>query len=170
MTAVNSRARAIATVAELLCGMTDSICFQPNSGSGRMDGLPLSGQPTGLLCCSGRLERGRQDVVRILERHPLWRRDWRGQRFQHRVATAVDIPPHEHRVILVDRVVAVLHVHAAPIAELQGDGDAAAGTQTINVLAAKFPRWYVAGAAVAGQDLAFFEVDVDRVIPTAATV
>src|SRR6185437_14253276 len=43
-------------------------------------------------------------------------------------------------------------------------------TQTINVLAALFPRRNIACAAVAGENPAFFKVDVDRVIPAAAAV
>src|SRR5258708_35830683 len=77
---------------------------------------------------------------------------------------------NEHGVVLVDGVMAVLHVHAAPVAELHGQGYASPRTQTINVFAAFFPCGNVGGAAVAGQDLAFFEVDVDRVIPATATV
>src|SRR5579859_1689463 len=65
---------------------------------------------------------------------------------------------------------AVLHEHAAPIAELHGQSHAAAGTQTIHVFAAFFPGRNVSSATVAGQDLAFFKVDVDRVIPSAAAV
>src|SRR5579864_144064 len=70
----------------------------------------------------------------------------------------------------MDCVMAVLHEHAAPIAELHGDGDAAAWTQTIHVFAALLPRRHVRSAAVAGQDLAFFKVDVNGMVPSAATV
>src|SRR6185437_7018996 len=67
-------------------------------------------------------------------------------------------------------VVAVLHEHPAPIAELHGQSHASARTQTIDVFAALFPCRDGAGAAIAGQDLPFFKVDVDWVIPSAATV
>src|SRR5690242_12648280 len=40
----------------------------------------------------------------------------------------------------------------------------------IHILATLFPRRHVGSLAVAGQDLAFFKVDVDRVIPATATV
>src|SRR5258708_20961598 len=46
---------------------------------------------------------------------------------------------NEHGVVLVDGVMAVLHVHAAPVAELHGQGYASPRTQTINVFAAFFP-------------------------------
>src|ERR1700686_293028 len=65
---------------------------------------------------------------------------------------------------------AVLHEHAAPITELHGERDASAGTQTVYVFAALLPSRNAGSAAVAGQDLAFFEVDVDWVVPTAATI
>src|SRR5437899_2430536 len=67
-------------------------------------------------------------------------------------------------------VVAVLHEHATPIAELHGQSHASARTQTIHVLAALLPRRNVSSATVPGQDLAFFKVDVDRVVPSAAAV
>src|SRR4051812_9180774 len=116
------------------------------------------------------LERGRLDVVRSAERHALRRRDRSRQRVEERLARAIDLPPDEHRVVLVHRVVAVLHEHSAEVAELHGEGHAARRTEPVDVLAALLPRRHVRGAAVPGEDLAFLEVDVDRVIPSAAAV
>ena len=67
-------------------------------------------------------------------------------------------------------IVAVLHEHPAKVPELHGDGDASARAEAVDVLATLFPRWDVAGLAVAGENLALLEVDVDRVIPAAAAV
>ena len=66
-------------------------------------------------------------------------------------------------------VVAVLHKHAAPVAELHGNGHCAILFQTVNILAASLRLRNVAEAAVAGEDLAFFKVDVDRVVPVKAS-
>src|SRR5262249_42971645 len=44
------------------------------------------------------------------------------------------------------------------------------GTKPINVLAAPLPRRHLAGTSIAGEDLPFLEVDVDRVIPAPAVV
>src|SRR6266542_4044234 len=68
------------------------------------------------------LERSRQDVVWRLELDALRRRDGRRKGSQERRPAVVDLPPHQHGVVLVHRVVAVLHEHPAPIAELHGDG------------------------------------------------
>src|SRR5438309_7833715 len=68
------------------------------------------------------------------------------------------------------RVVTMLHEHAAPVTELHGQGYASTRTQTVHIFAALLPCRNVAGTAVPGQDLAFFEVDMDRVIPASATV
>src|SRR6266542_450163 len=72
------------------------------------------------------LEGGGEDVGRRLERHALGRRDRRRQRPQERGPVVVDLPPHEHGVVLVHRVVAVLHEHPAPVPELHRDGNAPA--------------------------------------------
>src|SRR4051812_39558090 len=115
-------------------------------------------------------QRRGKDVGRRLERHALGRRDRRRQRAQEGRPAVVDLPPHEHGVVLVDRVVAVLHEHPAPVAELHRQGDAPARPQPVDVLAAALPGGNVRRAAVAGQDLALLEVDVDRVIPAGAAV
>src|SRR3954470_1759705 len=116
------------------------------------------------------LQRGRLDVVRSAERHALRARNRGRQRAEERLARVIDLPPDEHRVVLVHRVVAVLHEHSAEVAELHGEGHAARRTEPVDVLAALLPRRHVRGAAVAGEDLAFLEVDVDGVIPSAAAV
>src|SRR6185369_3306090 len=116
------------------------------------------------------LECGRQDLGGGAERHALRRRDRRRQRPQERRPVVVDLPAHEHGVVLVHRVVAVLHEHPAPIPELHRDRHASARAQPVDVLAAAFRRRDVAETAVAGEDLAFLEVDVDGVIPAAAAV
>src|SRR5262249_16837373 len=58
----------------------------------------------------------RQEFIRILEGDAVRRRQRRAQRTQERLAAAGEIPAHQHRVVLVRRVVAVLHEHAAPVA------------------------------------------------------
>src|SRR5688572_18344871 len=97
--------------------------------------------PNARLCffivCSS--ERRRQNLGRRNERDALRRGDRRRQRPQERRALAADLPPHQHGVVLVGGVVAVLHEHAAPIAELHLDGDGAAGPQTVHILAASLP-------------------------------
>ena len=82
----------------------------------------------------------------------------------------VDLPAQEHGIVFVHSVVAMLHEHAAEVAELHSEGDTAPWPQPIDVLAALLPCRYVAGAAVAGEDLALLKVDVDRVIPAAAAI
>src|SRR5471032_2019428 len=83
---------------------------------------------------------------------------------------AVELPTDEHGVVFMHGVVAVLHEHPRKLAELHGESHAAAWTKAIHVLPAALPWRYVVDASVAGQDLSLFEVDVDGVIPTAATV
>src|SRR5256885_3887752 len=114
------------------------------------------------------LERRGLGLVRSAEAHALGRRNRRRQRVEERLPIVADLPAHEHGVVLVHRVVAVLHEHSAEVAELHGDGDAARGAEAVHVLAAALPRRHVAQAAIAGEDLAFLEVDVDRVIPATA--
>ena len=67
-------------------------------------------------------------------------------------------------------VVAVLHEHSVELAELHGQSYASTRTQAIHVLAAFFPRRHIGCAAVAGKDLAFFKVDVDRMVPARAGI
>src|SRR5262245_40765710 len=67
-------------------------------------------------------------------------------------------------------VVAVLHEHAAPVPELHGNGDTAAGAEAVDILAATLPQWDVTGFPIAGENLTLLKVDVDRVIPATATV
>src|SRR5437879_7023108 len=65
---------------------------------------------------------------------------------------------------------AMLHDHAAPVAELHGNGDGAGRTQAIHVLAPSLPGRDVRGAAVAREHLPFLEVNVDRMVPAAAAL
>src|SRR5258708_538914 len=67
-------------------------------------------------------------------------------------------------------VVAVFHEHSEELAELHGESYASTWTQAIHVLAASLPRWHIGCAPVAGKNLAFFKVDVNRMIPAAAGV
>src|SRR5436190_21314375 len=67
-------------------------------------------------------------------------------------------------------VVAMLHEHAAPVAELHGQGDAASRPQAVDVFASCFPGRNVGSASVAGKDLPFLKVNVDRVVPAAAGI
>src|SRR6478672_5010298 len=113
---------------------------------------------------------GREDFIRRNERYALRCADGRRERRQERSSQTLGLPADQHGVVLMNCVVAVLHKHAAPIAELHGDGYAAAWTQAIHVFAALFPGRNVSSATVAGQDLAFFKVDVNGVVPSAATV
>ena len=64
----------------------------------------------------------------------------------------------------------VLHEHPAPVAELQGDGHAAVGVQPVHVFAPPFPRGHVRRAAVTREDLPLFEMDMNRVVPSASVV
>src|SRR5882762_10367760 len=109
---------------------------------------------------------GWQDFVRRDEGDALRRWDWRGQGVELRVAKWIEVPAQEHRVVLVDGVVAVLHEGAGPVAELDGQGDAPGRPQPIDVLAALLPGGDVGGGAVAQLDLALLEVDVHRVVPS----
>src|SRR3954453_22709142 len=67
-------------------------------------------------------------------------------------------------------VVAVLHVHAGELPELHRQRNFAAGLQPVDVFAAPLCQRHIAQTAIASENLAFFEVDVDGVIPAAATV
>src|SRR5215510_12553170 len=115
-------------------------------------------------------ERGGQDVIRGLEGYALRLRDRGRQRTQEWRAPVVDLPPEKHGVVLVHGVVAVLHEHPTPVAELQRDVNGAVGAQPPDVLAALLPGRDVRRFAVASQRLALLEVDVDRVVPTTAAV
>src|SRR5689334_6729787 len=70
----------------------------------------------------------------------------------------------------MDSIVAMLHEHAAPVAELHGQGHAATWPQTVDIFASGFPGRDVGSASVAGKDLPFFKVDMDRVVPAAAGI
>src|SRR6478609_122584 len=129
-----------------------------------------AGRQAEVLLHPSELERGRGYVIGSDEGHTLGCRDRRRQGPQEWRSTVVDFPTNQHGIVFVDCVMAVLHEHAAPIAELHGQGHASTRTQAIDVLAAFLPSRNVSSATVTGQDLAFFKVDVDRVIPTAATV
>src|SRR5712671_2995953 len=117
-----------------------------------------------------RSERGGQDVVGRNEGHALRRRDRRRERPHERRPVVVDLPAHQHGVVLVDGVVAVLHEHPAEVAELHGDGDAPTGAEPVDVLASLLPGRHRVRIAVAVEDLPLLEVDVDRVVPAAAAV
>src|ERR1043166_1593339 len=73
-------------------------------------------------------------------------------------------------MVFMHGVVAVLHEHSVELTELHGEGYASARTQTIYVLAAALPRRHIGCAAVAGQNLAFFKVNVDRMVPAGAAI
>src|SRR5262245_35156452 len=79
-------------------------------------------------------ERGRKYVVRSHKRDALRFRDGSRQRLQERRAGIVDFPPQEHRVVFVHGVVAVLHEHAAKVAELERDFHISARSQAPDVL------------------------------------
>src|ERR1051326_3503603 len=116
------------------------------------------------------LEGRWENVVRVFKGHALRLGNWRWQRFQERAAGVINLPAQEHGIVFVNSVVAMLHEHAAEIAELHGQSDAAARTQSINILAALLPCRYVGSTAVPRQNLAFFKMDVDRVVPATASV
>src|SRR2546425_4094128 len=92
------------------------------------------------------------------------------QRCQERTPSVVDLPPQQHRVVFVRGVMAMLHEHAAPVAELHGEGHGAAGMQPVDVFASPLPRRHIRGATVARQDLAFLEMNVNGVVPSAAVI
>src|SRR5438093_5116766 len=108
-------------------------------------------------------ERGGQDVIRGLEGYAQRLRDRGRQRTQEWRAPVVDLPPEQHGVILVRGVVAMLHEHPTPVAELQRDVHGAVGVQPPDVLAALLPSRDVRRATVASQRLALLEVVVDGV-------
>src|SRR6478672_9652095 len=63
------------------------------------------------------LEGSRENVVRVLKGNALRFGDWCWKRFQERAAGIVNFPAQEHGVIFMDGVMAMLHEHAAKIAE-----------------------------------------------------
>src|SRR5712691_8967804 len=106
-------------------------------------------------------EGGRENFVRGLEDHALRPRDRCRQRSHERRALVVDLPPQQHREVLVRGVVAVLHEHPGEVPELQRDRDVAARPESPDVLPAPLRRRHVARLAVTGEGLALLEVDVD---------
>src|SRR5206468_12468680 len=106
------------------------------------------GEPVALDRRLVRLKSRRSDFVWRDEADALWRGNRRWQRPEHRRATVIDLPTNQHGVIFVHGVMAVLHVHAAPIAELHGESHATAGMQTIDILAASLPCGDIGSAAV----------------------
>src|SRR5882672_8652495 len=115
-------------------------------------------------------ECGGKDVVRRNEGDALRGRDRRRERPQEGRPVVVDLPPHQHRVVLVHGVVAVLHEHPAEVAELHGDRDAPSRAKPIDILASPLRGRDGVRISVAVEDLALLEVDVDRVVPSAAAV
>src|SRR5215217_1238477 len=115
-------------------------------------------------------ESGRKYVVRWYKRDALRFRDRSRQRVQERPAGTIDFPPQEHRIVFVHGVVAVLHEHAAKVAELERDFHFTTGSQAPDVLAPTLPCGNLRSASVARQSLALLEVDMNRVIPTTATI
>src|SRR5919112_1517973 len=75
-----------------------------------------------------------KDVVRIDERASLRCRDWRRQRPEFGGAVGIDVPPQQHRVVLVHRVMAMLHVGAGEVAELHAERHRAGRLQAVDVL------------------------------------
>src|SRR5262245_65847886 len=70
----------------------------------------------------------------------------------------------------MDHVVAVLHEHAAPVAELHREGTLTCRAQPVHGLPALLPRRNYVGiadpvAAPPAENLALLEVDVDRMVP-----
>src|SRR5260370_17548147 len=65
---------------------------------------------------------------------------------------------------------AVLDEHPRKFAVLHGHGDSAARMESINILATALPRRHIAETSVASEDLAFFEMNVNRVIPTSPAI
>src|SRR5437763_11251093 len=64
----------------------------------------------------------------------------------------------------------MLHEHSAPVAELQRDVDRPGWAKPPDVLAAFLPSRNIGRTSVASQGLALLEVNMDRVIPSTATV
>src|SRR5919199_6439792 len=66
---------------------------------------------------------------------------WRRIRRVHSDESLLDgVPAHEHGVVLVLGVVAMLHIHAGKLPELHLDRDRAAGLQSVDILAAGLRR------------------------------
>src|SRR6476620_11769620 len=124
------------------------------------------------MCNPEDLVRSRQDLIRVFECHT--RRVWTGrwQRTEERRASIIQLPAQEHGIVLMHGVMAVLHGHAAPIAELHGKRNAAVWPQTVNILTTQLRiRDRDRGAEYSPrEDLTFLKVDVDRVVPSAAAV
>src|ERR1700748_3686135 len=100
-------------------------------------------------CASG--ESGGQNFIGSNKGDSLWRWQWSWQRTQERRATIVQFPSQQHRVVFMDGVVAVLHEHASPVAELHGKGHAAGRTQAVDVFTAFLPGGNVTGASISGK-------------------
>src|SRR6185312_124904 len=115
-------------------------------------------------------ESGGKDVIRRLKSDALRLGDRCWQRPEERGTAVIDFPTQQHGVVFVHRVMAVLHEHAAKVAELHGQCHAAAWTQTIYVLPSLLPSRNITGASVSSEDLAFFKVDVNGMVPSASTV
>src|SRR5947209_12962256 len=76
----------------------------------------------------------------------VWRLEGDASRFRNRSwqwiqegsSCSIDLPAHQHGIVFMLSVVAVFHVHAAPVTELHGDGDGAVLLQPVHILAASF--------------------------------
>src|SRR5262249_59129683 len=86
-----------------------------------------------------RSEGGGKDVIGGNERATLGSGDRRRKPVHERRPAVVDLPAHQHRVVLVHGVVAVLHEHPLEVAELHGDGDGSARPEAVDILAALLP-------------------------------
>src|SRR5579859_3314478 len=106
--------------------------------------------------------RARQDLIRVLEGYASRLRNRSRQGAQERRST-IQVPPQQHGIVFMHGVVAVLHEHPAPIAELHPDHYGSARTQPIYVFAAALRRRR--RTAVARDDLALFKMDVDGMVP-----
>ena len=79
------------------------------------------------------------------------------------VSRIIDVKPQHHRVIFVNRVVAVHRITAGEVAEAEVNINVIIFTKSDDVLAPSFDQRR--GVAVTAENLMLFEVNVDRVRP-----
>jgi hypothetical protein len=84
---------------------------------------------------------------------------------QNWVARGINLPAQQHRIVFMDSVVTMFHKHAAPISELHRNSDAATWPEPIYILSALFPCWHIASLAIARENLAFFKMNMNGMIP-----